>query len=89
MAFAVPKTGSGELREWSSPAVRQDVPNLTAQLRKMIFNHLNPHREQAVRERALREEAWKQELYSMRSIVTAANARTAALEAEIAQLRKR
>ncbi|KAH7097348.1 hypothetical protein BKA62DRAFT_584467, partial [Auriculariales sp. MPI-PUGE-AT-0066] len=79
MTFAIPKTGAGELRQWCSPAVLADAPAMPEQVRKMIFDHLNPHRAQAVMERTRREEEWQDKLLNMRAEVKASESRAAAL----------
>ncbi|KAH7065645.1 hypothetical protein BKA62DRAFT_582155, partial [Auriculariales sp. MPI-PUGE-AT-0066] len=78
-AFAIPKTGAGELRQWSSPAVLADAPALPAHLRKVIFDFLNPHRAQAVKERTQREEAWQDQLQTAKAQTSATDQRFAAL----------
>ena len=87
-AFAVPKSGAGELREWTSPAVRADAPRLPALMRKLIFEYLNPHREQAVREREAREESWQKELEKAKAIATAAAERNLMLQEQIVTMQR-
>ncbi|KAH7063003.1 hypothetical protein BKA62DRAFT_608082, partial [Auriculariales sp. MPI-PUGE-AT-0066] len=83
MAFAVPKTGAGELREWTSPAVGKDAPGMAEHIRKAIFDFLNPHRAQAIHERTQREEAWHDQLVAMKAQVTASDSRCALMEKQL------
>ncbi|EJD33331.1 hypothetical protein AURDEDRAFT_155110 [Auricularia subglabra TFB-10046 SS5] len=49
----VPMHRRGEMRSWTSPQVRNDVPDLPGELRKIIFDRLEPFREQADEEREM------------------------------------
>lgn len=84
----MPKTGAGELREWTSPAVRTDAPRLSENIRKMIFDHLNPHREQAVREREAQEQAWQKQLNDMKAEAHAAERRNRVLQEQIESMHR-
>ncbi|EJD37192.1 hypothetical protein AURDEDRAFT_173713 [Auricularia subglabra TFB-10046 SS5] len=49
----VPMQRRGEMRSWTSPQVRNDVPDLPGEVRKLIFERLEPFREQADEEREM------------------------------------
>ncbi|KZV95693.1 hypothetical protein EXIGLDRAFT_706904 [Exidia glandulosa HHB12029] len=79
----IPKDGRGEMRSWCSDQVVEDTPELPAEIRKLVFDRLEPFRAQVVQETKKRGEKQEKTLRKLQKEHDEVRARNAVLEAEL------
>lgn len=83
MVIFVPKTGRGEMRMWHSQQVQQDTPDLPALVRRLIFDQLEPHRQQLLSEQLHADRMREMELHVLQRRASNAETELEMLRAQI------
>ncbi|KZV90751.1 hypothetical protein EXIGLDRAFT_694394 [Exidia glandulosa HHB12029] len=87
LVLFVPKDGRGEMRSWSSNQVVADTPNLSAEVRSLVFKHLDPLRAQVLQEKIRSEEKQRKKLRKLQKQNKEMEEKCTLLEAEMQKLK--
>ncbi|EJD33169.1 hypothetical protein AURDEDRAFT_177749 [Auricularia subglabra TFB-10046 SS5] len=88
LCMFVPRGGGGIMRSWHSERVEQDVPQLLPQIRRQVFEELQPFRQQYMASVEAENKAMQAKVDYYKNLAEERDKENVRLREEVSMLRK-